>query len=213
MRAPKGGDRSIGGAMLVVVVVLCLAIDVDKSSCTIRAPMRRFLAWSWAASMALSGCGSCAWFPLLPDKRTTVDHAHELDELCEEDAGPLAADALTPSIIESVQAAYIHVNQGAGGDLRLRGVNLHMRPRVNMPVGVLQRALACHEAAVTLAKAPELPDDPYVLPGTWLDIDVSATNQGLLATVLTDNPDDARRVVERAHKFAPSARLVIAPRP
>jgi len=104
----------------------------------------------------------------------------------------------------------MHVNQGAGGDLRLRGVDLHMRPTVNMPVGVLQRALECHEAAVTLG-APELPEDPYVLHGTWLDIDVSATSHGLMAAVLTDSPDDARRIAERAHKFAPSARLVLAP--
>jgi hypothetical protein len=145
-----------------------------------------------------------------------VDRAHELDEICvvEEDAGPppLAADALSPSNIETVQAAYMHMNAGAGADLRLRGVNLHMRPTVNTPVGVLQRALECHEAAVTLGDAPELPDDPYVLPGVWLAIDVSATNEGLMATVGTDSPDDARRVVERAHKFAPSARLVTAPR-
>jgi hypothetical protein len=175
--------------------------------------MRRFLAWSWATSIALSGCGSCSWFPLLPDNRSTVDRAHELADSCEEDAGSLAADALSPSIIESVQAAYMHVNQGAGGDLRLGGVNLHMRPTVNMPVGVLQRALACHQAAVTLGSAPELPEDPYVLPGRWLEIDVSPTNQGLMAAVLTDSPDDARRVIERAHKFAPSARLVVAPQP
>ena len=175
--------------------------------------MRRFLSWSWAVSIALSGCGSCSWFPLLPDKRTAVDRAHELDDVCEEDAGPLAADALSPSLIESVQAAYLHVNQGAGGDLRPRGVNLHMRPAVNTPVGVLQRALECHEAAVTLGAAPALPDDPYVLPGSWLEIDVSATNEGLIAAVLTDSPDDAPRIVERAHRFAPSARLVLAPRP
>jgi hypothetical protein len=28
-----------------------------------------------------------------------------------------------------------------------------MRPTVNVPVGVMQRSLACHEAAVTLGKA------------------------------------------------------------
>ncbi len=88
-----------------------------------------------------------------------------------------------------------------------------MRPTVTIPVGVLQRALECHEAAVTLGDAPELPEDPYVLPGSWLQIDVSVTNEGLMAAVLTNTPDDARRVIERAHRFAPSARLVIAPRP
>jgi len=173
--------------------------------------MRRFLVWSWAASMALSGCRS--GFPLLPDKRTILDRAHELDDACREDAGPLVVDALSPSVIESVQAAYMHVNAGAGGDLRLRGANLHMRPTVNMPVGVMQRALECHQAAVVLGVTPELPQDPYVLPGFWLEIDVSATNEGLMAAVLTDNPDDARRIVERAHKFAPSARLLLGPRP
>jgi hypothetical protein len=177
--------------------------------------MRRFLAWSWVAPIALSGCGSCSWFPLLPDNRTTVDKAHELSELCaeEEDAGPPPADALSPSLIASIEAAYAHMNAGAGGDLRLRGVNLHLRPAVNMPVGVLQRTLECHEAAVTLGDATELPDDPYVLSGSWLDIDVSATKEGLVAAVLTDSPDDAKRVVERAHRFAPSARISLAPRP
>ena len=175
--------------------------------------MRRFLVCSLAASIALSGCGSCSWFPLLPDKRTPVDRAHELDDMCQQDAGPLAVDALSPSVIEIVQAAYMHINQGAGGDLRLHGVNLHMRPTVNMPVGVMQRTLECHQAAVALGHARELPEDPYVLPGSWLEIDVSATNEGLMAAVLTNSPDDALRVIERAHKFAPSARLVFAPRP
>jgi hypothetical protein len=163
--------------------------------------------------MALSGCGACSGFPLLPDKRTTADRAHELDDRCEEDAGPSPGDALSPSNIESIQADYMHVNQGAGGDLRLHGADLHMRPTVNMPVGVLQRALECHEAAVTLGRAPELPEDPYVLPGSWLQIDVSVTNEGLMAAVLAESPDDARRILERAHKFAPSARVVLAPRP
>ena len=133
--------------------------------------------------------------------------------MCKEDGGPLAADALSPDVIESIEAAYMHVNQGAGGDQRLRGVNVHMRPTVNTPVGVLQRALECHEAAVTLGHAPELPEDPYVLPGSWLDIDVSVTKEGLMAAVLSDSPDDARRVMERAHKFAPSARITLAPQP
>ena len=150
----------------------------------------------------------------MPDNRTVVDRAHELDDACAQNAGSPAVDALSPSVIERVQAAYSHVNQGAGGAvLRLRGANLHMRPTVNLLVGVMQRALECHQAAVVLGKAPELPDDPYVLPGSWLNIDVSTTKDGLMASVLTDNPDNARIIVERAHKFAPAARLNLAPEP
>ena len=97
-----------------------------------------------------------------------MDRARELDEICEQDAGPLVADALSPSVIESVQVAYMHVNQGAGADLRLHGVNLHLRPTLNVPVAMLQRTLACHEAAVTQGGEPQLlPEDPYVLPGSW----------------------------------------------
>jgi len=34
-----------------------------------------------------------------------------------------------------------------------------------------------------------------------------------MVSVLSTSPDDARRALERAHNFAPSARLVIAPQP
>jgi hypothetical protein len=152
-------------------------------------------------SIAFSACGSCGWFPLLPDKRTPVDRAHELTARCREDAGPLAVDALSPAIVESVEPAYVRMNQGAGGDTRLRGANLHMRPTLTIPPAVLQRALECHEARVTLGEAAELPEDPYVLAGSWLDIHVSSEEEGLVATVATDSIDDARRVVDRARKF------------
>jgi hypothetical protein len=175
--------------------------------------MRRRFAFSWAASIALSGCGSCAWFPLLPDKRTPVDRAHELTDLCKEDSPASAPDALSPAIVERVEPAYVHMNAGAGGDLRLRGANLHMRPTVNMPIGVLQRALECHQARVTLGEAKEVDDDPYVLAGSWVDIHVSGTEEGLVAAVLTDSLDDARRIVDRAHKFVTSPRPPPAPPP
>jgi hypothetical protein len=88
-----------------------------------------------------------------------------------------------------------------------------MRPTVNMPIGVLQRALECHQARVTLGEAKEVDDDPYVLAGSWVDIHVSGTEEGLVAAVLTDSLDDARRIVDRAHKFVTSPRPPPAPPP
>jgi hypothetical protein len=169
--------------------------------------MRLSLALSLAASTAVLACGRWGWFPLLPDTRTPVDRAHELTERCKEDSGPLAVDALSPSIIESVEPAYARMHSGGGADkVRLRGANLHMRPTLNMPPAVLQRALECHQARVTLGNATELREDPYVLAGSWLDIHVSSTDEGLVAAVVTDSFDDAQRVADRARKFATSAR-------
>jgi len=158
--------------------------------------MRRRFAFSWAASIALSGCGSCAWFPLLPDKRTPVDRAHELTDLCKEDSPASAPDALSPAIVERVEPAYVHMNAGAGGDLRLRGANLHMRPTVNMPIGVLQRALECHQARVTLGEAKEVDDDPYVLAGSWVDIHVSGSRSDPIATRMQRVDAEARRLTD-----------------
>jgi hypothetical protein len=168
--------------------------------------MRLSLALSLAASSALSACGACGWFPLLPDRRTPVDRAHELTERCKEESEPSAAYALSPSMIESVEPAYARFHSGGGADVvRLRGANLHMRPALNMPPAALQRALECHQARVTLGRATELHEDPYVLAGSWLDIHVSSTDDGLVAAVVTDSFDDAQRVVDRAGKFATAA--------
>jgi hypothetical protein len=161
------------------------------------------VALSSVAAVAISGCFLRGW--LVPDTRTPVDRAHELSARCSE-ADPLPAEALSPSIVERVDGAYVWMHGGVSDITRLRGANLHMRPTVNIPPAVLQRALECHEARVALGEATELPEDPYVLAGSWLDIHVSFSEEGLVASVQTDSFDDAQRVLDRARKFATAAR-------
>jgi hypothetical protein len=86
--------------------------------------------------------------------------------------------------------------------VHLRGARLHIRPDLNVSAESLQRTLECHEVRVTLGGARELNDDPYVLPGAWLDIRVDSGGDGLVAAVLVDEFEDARRVLERARSFA-----------
>jgi hypothetical protein len=66
----------------------------------------------------------------------------------------------------------------------------------------IARTLECHQASVTLGEAQASADDPYVLPGRWLDIDVESEGDGFAAVVAVDRLEDAREVLDRARRFA-----------
>jgi hypothetical protein len=152
----------------------------------------------------VAACGG--WFPLLPDTRTSVDRARAMAPRCVRESERQAAGALSPSLIEAVEPAYSTVPSGNDRAIRLRGARLHLRPALNVSAEALQRMLECHQVRVTLGDSPEIADDPYVLRGTWLGIDVDSGGDGLIASVLVDRFDDARRVLERARSFATTGR-------
>jgi hypothetical protein len=81
-----------------------------------------------------------------------------------------------------------------------------MRPAPGLSRESLQRALECHEAKVLLGTEKELPDDPYTLPDTWLDIDADSEGDGFSVAVRTDHFPTAQLVLARARRFAPSSR-------
>jgi hypothetical protein len=146
------------------------------------------------------GCGG--WFPLWPDTRTPADHAREVVPKCTGQAADQTAKALSPQSVEAVEPAYSTVPSGNDRAIRLHGAKLHIRPDVNLSAALLQRALRCHEANVTLGTAPLLNDDPYAVPGAWLDIRVDSSDDGLVASVLSDEFEDAKQVLTRARTFA-----------
>jgi hypothetical protein len=143
-------------------------------------------------------------FPLLPDARTPADRAHEMTAKCASESERRAADALSPSLVEAVEPAYAYVPSGNDRAIRLRGARLHLRPDLNVSPQSLQRTLECHEARVTLGDSPAMADDPYVLAGAWLDIDVDSGGDGLIASVRVERIDEARQVLDRARSFAAS---------
>jgi hypothetical protein len=121
---------------------------------------------------------------------------------CANQSEQQSAKALAPSLVEAVEPAYSTVASGNDRAIRLRGARLHMRPELNVSAEALQRTLECHEVRVTLGDVPEVADDPYVLRGVWLDIDVDSVGDGLVAAVRVDEFQDARRVLDRARSFA-----------
>jgi hypothetical protein len=66
----------------------------------------------------------------------------------------------------------------------------------------MARSLECHESRVLLGRVPARTDDPYVLEGTWLGIDVDSEGDGFVVSVRVDEIEAARRVLERAQRFA-----------
>jgi hypothetical protein len=145
---------------------------------------------------------SCGWFPLLPDTRTPADHARGMTAKCAGESEQRAASALSATLVESVEPAYRTVDSGNDRAIRLRGARLHLRPSLNVSAEALERTLECHQARVALGESRAIVNDPYVLPGAWLDIDVDSTGDGLVAAVEVSRFDDARRVLDRARSFA-----------
>jgi hypothetical protein len=156
--------------------------------------------------LVLSFVVACGWVPLLPDTRTAADRARAMSPKCAHESAQDAANALSPSLVESVEPAYSTVATGNDRIIRLRGARLHLRPSLNVSAEAIERTLECHQVRVTLGESPALPTDPYVLDGTWLDIDVDSTGDGLVASILVSNFDDARRVLERARSYASASR-------
>jgi hypothetical protein len=152
------------------------------------------------ASCAL--LGGCALISPLPDMRTASDRARELSPKCSGAPESATAQALTPSMVESVEPAYSYVSSGpVDRQARLRGARIHLRPAGPQSREALQRGLECHEVSVLLGRTGSASDDPYALDNVWLDISVDSEGDGFVVLVRTESLADAKLVLDRARRF------------
>jgi hypothetical protein len=151
---------------------------------------------------------SCSGVPfLVPDARTAADRARELEPKCKDFGEASVAPMLTPSAIDTVEPAYSYVKSGpVDREARLRGARIRIKPLPGFSKETIARSVECHQARVTLGEAPPRTDDPYVLPGMWLDVDVESEGDGFAILVRSDVPDVARRALERARRYASASR-------
>jgi hypothetical protein len=150
-----------------------------------------------AACAGLAGC----FLSPIPDLRTPVDRARELESKCTRmsEASPM----VSPAVIDTVEPASSYVSSGpVDRQAILRGARIHLRPLPAVSRESLQRDLECHQVRVTLGRLQGPADDPYVLPGRWVDIDVDSEGDGFVALVRTDKLDDAKELLGRARRFA-----------
>jgi hypothetical protein len=144
--------------------------------------------------------GACILSPL-PDTRTPVDYAREAEARCKNFSDGAAAQLYAPEAVESVEPAYSYVANGNDRRPNLRGAAIHLRPLAGLSPELLTRSLECHQASVTLGRAPATADDPYILPGRWLDLRAASEGDGFVAFARIDSIADARVVLDRALRF------------
>jgi hypothetical protein len=77
-----------------------------------------------------------------------------------------------------------------------------VKPLAGISAEGLTRSLECHEATVVLRGGAPSDDDPYVLPGQWVDLAVSSEGDGFVVLARVMSIADARVVLDRAKRFA-----------
>lgn len=107
--------------------------------------------------------------------------------------------------VQGVQPLYGTV-EGAktGHQLVLRGATVIVSALPGMTAEWLDRALECHGAREALGHAPAAPNDPFWLPGSFVDIDVRSAKDGFDVAIAGYSSDDAREILVRASAFAKS---------
>jgi hypothetical protein len=112
-----------------------------------------------------------------------------------------------------VSPLYSHVNSNTNGEERVNGAKLLVRPPKGVSAEQMTRTLQCHSARILLGQAPSdsIPNDPYWLPETWVNIDVTPENGNFAITVSADSVRDNLQVFSRANHFADSHMLATDP--
>ncbi|HXX68461.1 MAG TPA: hypothetical protein VEK07_14830 [Polyangiaceae bacterium] len=113
------------------------------------------------------------------------------------------APVLDAKAVEGVSPMYATVDFNKSGEQsQLRGATLRVSALPGVTAEWLDRALECHGARVVLGLTkPATPDDPFVLPGSILDIDVRPAKDGFLVGVAGFSAQDARKILDRAQAF------------
>jgi hypothetical protein len=156
----------------------------------------------------VSMVAGCAVLSPLPDARTPADRAHELDAKCRAESEDGARAVVARDAIDSVEPYYVSIPASNGHENRMLGARVHVRPLPGLTRESLARALQCHEARVVLGLAGRIEDDPYVMDGDWLTIDVDSEGDGFVVAVHPVDFKGANAVLERAVRYAraPAAR-------
>jgi hypothetical protein len=147
---------------------------------------------------------ACAFFSPIPDARSPVDRAHEIDVQCRELSEATAAPDVSKTAIDSVEPLQSHVQSGNNSETRLLGAKIHVRPLPGLTRELLARELQCHEARVLLGKAPPLVDDPYSAAPAWVDISADSEGNGFAVSVESFDFDTANAELARARRYLAS---------
>ena len=156
-----------------------------------------FAALGGAAGMlVLAGCSSA---PPPSAKAAGVERLQ-----C--DTASASQDGLVRSTrVLAVEPLYSHViTSNNNSEERVAGAKLLVRPPSGVTADELTRVLQCHSARVLLGQVnpATVPNDPYWLPDTWVNINVKPENGNFAITIAADSVHDNLTVFGRANHYA-----------
>jgi hypothetical protein len=136
---------------------------------------RLALAFSAAITAA---CGAPARSPA--DAAAFTERTRCGSDVTESDLTPV----FSGHSVQSVGPLYATIEGGkSGSQSQLRGAVLTFGALPGETAEWLDRELECHNARLTLGETQSMPDDPFWLAGSAVDIDVRPTSDGLLVGV------------------------------
>jgi hypothetical protein len=133
------------------------------------------------AGLMWAACGGCSIYRMLSGTQTQAEYAQRVEPRCAAFRDTEAANLLSPSAVEGVEPAYSYVQSGSDRRANLSGARIHVRPLPGTSPEGLTRDLECHQAHAVLVGAQPRDDDPYILPGQWVDLEVSSERDGFAA--------------------------------
>jgi hypothetical protein len=165
--------------------------------------MRTRMRIHFVLCLVLASCRGLAG-AFVPDTRTAADHAREIEPRCQYAPEATAVTLVAPAQVERVEPENSFVQSGNDRRANLSGARIFLFPMAGQSPETITRSLECHQARAALGRVEAQSDDPYVLPGRWLDIDVHSEGDGFSVRVTTDSIADAKKVLDRAQRHVTS---------
>ena len=142
--------------------------------------------------------GACAAPVPLPARAASME-ANEC-----RDALPAEEEARALDSIRVLGARMKFHENACNGVCAVWGVYMVVRPPKGVDPERFARMLRCHNLRVLDGEvdASRIPDDPYGLRDSWLDIDVKLDAGNYLVTLVGDHVSDTLRILQRAKAYA-----------
>jgi hypothetical protein len=160
------------------------------------------------AVTVVSSASACASTPPPTAKAAGVERMQ-----C--DASATAQDGLVRSTrVLAVEPLYSHVMTSRNNsEERVDGAKLLVRPPKGVSAEELTRILQCHSARILLGQVNQdtVPNDPYWLPDSWVNIDVKPENGNFAITISANSVDENLAVFGRANHYADDHMLATDP--
>jgi hypothetical protein len=164
--------------------------------------MRTGLALSISAGLACIA-GACASQPPPSAEAVATEHAQCTRNPTVDEQQALEAVHRT-TVIKSQPLYSLVSTKDAQPEARVNGATLVVEPPPGVSMERMTRVLQCHSARAVLGQTagPTFADDPFFLPGSWLDINVEQMQGNYAVTIAARNVRDGLKVFQNANAFA-----------